>query len=95
MKTMDVQILGCNEKDCIYNKNSQCHTKAITIGSDCACCDTFMKGKNEAGFENVTGIVGACRVSDCMHNESMECQADGIQVAMHSKHPDCVTYKQK
>jgi hypothetical protein len=95
MKIKDVKILDCMENECIYNKNNQCHTRAITIGSECACCDTFMKGSKKCGFEKTTGIIGACRVADCMYNESMECNADGVHIEVHSNHPDCVTFKQK
>lgn len=88
-------VVDCSAVGCIYNVNKQCHTPAITVGSPEATCDTFMNGQQKAGEMDVTGGVGACRKSDCMYNESLECHANGIHVMVHQEHADCITFSAK
>lgn len=93
-----VQITSCDVEQCSYNKNRACHTMAITVGGPqdpCPCCDTYVDMKEKAGVPDVIGAVGACKVSACQYNESLECSAQNIVVGMHDGHPDCKTYKHR
>jgi hypothetical protein len=90
-----VKVVDCSVTDCAYNVNKQCHTIAITVGSDCARCDAYMHSMNKGGEMDVTGEVGSCHMADCQFNQSLECNAPGIHVAKHSGHADCNTYKMK
>lgn len=88
-------IIGCDVTDCAYNKHNSCHTLAITVGGPEACpqCDTFVSGNQSAGIIDMIAGVGACKVSTCSFNESLECNADSITVGQHQNHPDCITFK--
>jgi 4-diphosphocytidyl-2C-methyl-D-erythritol kinase len=89
------KILDCSVLECVYNKNQQCHTMAITVGSDCPMCESYMSAASKGGAETITGGVGACHQGDCTFNKSFECNANGIHVGKHSDHADCETYKPK
>ena len=39
------------------------------------------------------GGVGACKMEDCMFNQSLECAVKAISVKAHAHHADCATYK--
>jgi len=39
------------------------------------------------------GRVGACKVSDCSHNENLTCHAQGITVGFQMNGVDCLTYQ--
>jgi hypothetical protein len=88
------KILDCDATACSYNKNKECHAMAITVGSPAACafCDTFFKSEARGGVSDMTGGVGACRMSNCKFNTSLECSARGIHVALHSDHAECTTF---
>lgn len=87
-------IRVCNMPNCVYNKENRCITPAITVGPH-AECNTFNHNPDKGGFDYVTGGVGACLASDCKFNERFECKAPGIDVMIHDRHPDCVTFQQK
>jgi len=89
MKMPEVKM--CDATECYYNKESQCHANAITVGSPCPRCDTYVKAA-EHGIPADTGLVGACHESDCKFNQQLSCQAPGIQVGHHLDHADCKTY---
>lgn len=89
------KIIDCQAINCVYNINKKCHTPAITVGDDEPCCDTFYTSRNKGGFTDVNGGVGACKVTECEYNDSFECSASGIHVAIKKDHADCVTFKQK
>lgn len=86
------RITKCEMTECSYNKNSECHAMAITVGGSHPMCDTFMKASRKGGVADMTGGVGACKVEDCRFNSMFECSASGINVAIHSGHADCATY---
>ena len=88
-------VSQCTETDCMYNTELICHTPAITVGDECPACDTFIKGKEKAGFEDMIGTVGACKVSSCEFNTALECMAGEIKVGEHGGHPDCLTYRRR
>lgn len=94
-KILMSKVLDCIVTECAYNVGKQCHTPAITVGSDCPMCDTYTDGKEKGGEEDVIGGVGACRMGDCKFNESLECSAPGIHVTKHSEHAECGTYEEK
>ncbi|HXI10547.1 MAG TPA: DUF1540 domain-containing protein [Thermodesulfobacteriota bacterium] len=87
------RIISCSVNECAYNKNNQCHTLAITVGNGHPSCDTFVKARSKGGSEELRGGVGACKEASCSFNRSLECSAQGISVAPHSGHGDCVTFK--
>lgn len=89
------KVIDCEATQCIYNKDKQCHTPAITVGDEEPCCDTFFTTKNKGGYQDIVGSVGACKVQDCEYNKSFECTASGIHVIMNIDHPDCGTYEPK
>jgi hypothetical protein len=91
------KILDCSVAECVYNKNKQCHTMAITVGSECPMCDTFENGGSacKGGVDNIEGGIGACRQDDCKFNQSLECRAPGIHVGKHGGHADCETFTQR
>jgi hypothetical protein len=69
---------------------------AITVGDEkAAMCDTFWPRKEtkvKAGDPTQTGHVGACRMSDCMYNDRLQCAAEGITVGHKSESPQCLTF---
>ncbi len=87
------KVMKCEATQCIYNKGSQCHTLAITVGDEEPCCDTFKSSQTKGGYQDITGGVGACKVEDCEYNKSFECTAQTIKVIMNGDHPDCGTYE--
>ncbi len=89
------RIFDCNAENCVYNKDKKCHTLAINIGDDIPCCDTFMAGSNKAGFNDVSGGVGSCKVDSCSFNRSLECSAKGIHMSVVGNQVDCQTYRKK
>jgi hypothetical protein len=90
-----VKVLDCEVTDCAYNTNKECHTAAITVGSDHPSCDTFVKMPRKAGAMDMTGGVGACRVDTCKYNDALECTAPGIHVRLHAGHADCATFSRR
>ena len=91
------QIKNCEIGKCAYNLNNKCHAIAITIGHDAAhpMCDTFCISRIKGGDTSITATVGACKVSDCQYNKSLECIADEICVGYHNGEIDCLTFKKR
>lgn len=87
------KIKMCDADGCYYNRGSQCHANAITVGSECPCCETYMSSPQH-GTPADLGSVGACHMNDCKFNQQMSCQAPGIEVGCHADHPDCLTFTQ-
>jgi len=87
------KVLDCDMTDCAYNRDKKCHALAITVGSPCAMCDTYLHSARKGGVDDETGGVGACRMADCAANVDLECTAKGIHVKHHGKHPDCASFK--
>ena len=86
------KVIDCSMATCAYNASGQCHTMAITVGSECPMCDTYVERAQKAGLEDETGGVGACKMASCKANVDLECTADGIHVQQHGAHPDCASY---
>jgi hypothetical protein len=89
-------VLSCDMTDCDYNRNEQCHAMAVTIGdSDNPMCDTFWvtEGKKaKAGDPKQSGRIGACRMSQCIYNERLQCMSGSITVGQKEQNPMCRTY---
>lgn len=86
-------IKKCDVAECVYNVQSDCHAKAITIGDGVhPGCDTFMKGSGHVRSSGIKAGVGACKVSGCSHNTDFECNADSINVSRQSGMVHCMTY---
>jgi hypothetical protein len=93
MKT--VNVLDCSVLKCAYNISNKCHTPAITVGSMCPRCESYMKGSAKGGDPGVNGMVGSCHESSCKFNESLECGAPGIHIGEHMWHADCKTFAKR
>ena len=46
----------------------------------------------KGGVPEMTGGVGACKVSTCMNNDRLECSCDGIHISMHKDHAECASF---
>ena len=89
-------INQCDANQCAYNSDNQCHAMAITIGDgNNPLCDTAFKYSTKGGVPKLTGGVGACKVTSCMFNKSLECSSEGIEVKMHSNNAECNTFQAK
>jgi hypothetical protein len=86
-------VTECAVAACAYNHAGACHALAITVGNTRhAHCDTFLADSAHGGDPDVTGRVGACKMSGCVHNVALECQAPGIAVGVQRNVADCLTY---
>lgn len=86
------RIIKCVFESCSYNSDSRCRASAITVGDeDHPRCDTFFQS-NAKGGESLMGRVGACKVTVCMFNKLLECDAREINIGLHGPHPDCLTF---
>jgi len=89
-------VIGCEVIQCAYNIDRKCHTPAITVGSRCPKCESYIKGLDKGGVPGASGSVGSCHKSDCTYNRSLECNApNGISVGDHLWHADCKTYAKR
>jgi hypothetical protein len=87
-------VKECAVETCAYNRNGACHALAITVGdARHPHCDTFLVAPVKGGDPSATGRVGACKMSDCMHNVDLECRAPGIRVGFQQKEVACLTYQ--
>lgn len=94
MKMPDVK--KCEMEMCAYNKDMACHAMAITVGGhECPECDTMARETMDAGDDEAMAGVGACKVSNCMHNEKLECTADGIAVGRFGDTAACRTFERR
>ena len=84
-------VRECDVLDCYYNTREVCHAPAITVGSPCPRCDTYMSS-SEHGKPADVGQVGACHEAECRFNHTMSCHAPNIVVGPHQGHADCITY---
>jgi hypothetical protein len=92
--TVEMPLISeCDATHCVYNLNSACHAKAITVGDGVMPgCDTFMKGSGHVKNSSINGGVGACKVSVCSFNTDFECFAEGISIAQQGDMIHCMTY---
>lgn len=83
----------CDASVCAYNKDNMCHAMAITVGGPMPMCDTAMESMEKGGMDGMTAGVGACKVMSCMHNKSLECTAEMVNMKFHMNHCECDTFK--
>lgn len=96
MMTMTMpKVNRCGATDCCYNLGEMCHALAITVGGDGAhpACDTYCGYRTKGGDESTIAGVGACKVSSCEYNQSLECTAPGITVGPAQDAADCLTFE--
>ncbi len=86
-------VSECSVAGCSYNHDG-CHAFAVTITDKGAGaeCGTFIPLGAKGGLDKVVARVGACQQADCVHNESLECQAPAVRVGPGADQADCLTY---
>lgn len=86
------EVATCAVSQCAFNANSACHAKAITIGTGSdPDCDTFFGNAHHTHSHRTAGV-GACKMTDCKHNDDFECIADSIRVGTSDGSVNCLTY---
>jgi hypothetical protein len=92
-KTIDMpDVDACDARDCAYNKEGNCHARAITVGDGVhPGCDTFLQSQEHSRRAEGAGV-GACKVKACKHNDDFECQAGSIRVGRRSGTIECLTF---
>jgi hypothetical protein len=95
-KTIEVpEVMQCQAAQCVYNVESMCRARAITVGDmQQHECDTMMKSNSHTSRMDTAGV-GACRSTNCVHNDDWECQADGIEVTLSGDQTQCATFAAK
>ncbi len=87
-------ISNCKVEECAFNRDEACHAKAITVGGPEPCCDAYFNSK-EHGGKAMNTSVGACKVSDCRHNDNLDCSASNIEISRDKCKADCMTFDRK
>ena len=90
-------VKGCEASQCVYNAESACHAKAITIGDTVnPGCDTFLglSSPHTRSVKRQAGV-GACKMTDCNFNEEYECAASEITVGVTQDSAQCMSYMQR
>lgn len=88
-------VRECDATDCAYNDDRICHALAITIGGPTGIpyCDTYTSNMEKGGDADVSGGVGACKVSTCEYNERLVCTAENIDVGFKDNKVACLTFE--
>ena len=94
MRFFKPEVISCQVKGCSFNRDKACHALSISVGGPHQECDTFDTAENNGHHETGTTSVGVCNVPSCVYNKNNLCQSDGINLAAHENHADCMTYKQ-
>lgn len=95
MTTVMPPVSECTVSGCSYNDHDHgCHAFAITVsGHDgSADCGTFIPLTVRGGLPRAEAQVGACQRTDCVHNDALECRAEGIRVGLDHDTAHCLTY---
>ena len=88
------KVMECEVIECAYNMDNHCCTMAITIGDELhPRCDTFCRSIMRGGSTSCAAGVGACKISPCTYNNSLECAAPGIFIGYKGQEPDCLTFQ--
>ncbi len=89
------KITKCEMASCDYNIDNTCHATAITIGDgERPACSTFCRFMTKNKREDLGAAgVGACRVSSCIYNSYMRCQAADISIGCTQNRPQCAMYR--
>jgi len=92
--TLEMPIVTrCMASECVYNANSSCHARAITIGDSIhPGCDTFLAGSLHTRQVNQIAGIGACKTVGCKFNDDHECMAESIQVGIIKSEANCTTF---
>lgn len=92
-KTIEMpDVATCDARDCAYNKEGNCHARAITVGHGVhPGCDTFLASQEHSRRTERAGV-GACKVKSCKHNDDFECHATTIQVGRRQDGIECLTF---
>ncbi|MDO8990405.1 MAG: DUF1540 domain-containing protein [Sideroxyarcus sp.] len=86
-------VKNCMANECVYNANSCCHARAITIGDTThPACDTFQAGQQHTHKMEIMAGIGACKTSICKFNDDFECSADSVQVGLVHSEANCMTF---
>lgn len=87
-------VANCAAEDCAYNSQQMCHARAITIGDGAhPDCDTFFMNRSHVLEKKMIAGIGACKVTNCTHNEDCECTASSISVGRSGSAINCMTFK--
>ena len=87
------EVMGCDAQECAYNLDGMCHARGITVGDmQQQLCDTMWNSSHHTNRTGPAGV-GACRSTSCIHNEDLECQADGINVMLSGAEASCATFE--
>jgi hypothetical protein len=89
------KVESCRVTDCCYNADERCHALAITVGGDGMHpeCDTYCAYRTKGGDAASMAGVGACKASECVFNQSLECTASAIIVGPGRDKADCLTFE--
>ena len=86
-------VSACSVNQCAYNRENNCHARAITIGDAMRPgCDSFLAAAEHTHMLQYAGI-GACKMGDCKFNEDLECTADSVNVGLSANNANCLTYQ--
>ena len=86
-------VSNCDITDCAYNREHNCHARAITIGDGMhPGCDTYFENKSHTLRSKQLAGVGACKVSACKYNSDFECSAEDIFVGKDKSRVVCMTF---
>ncbi|WP_173155823.1 DUF1540 domain-containing protein [Phytohabitans suffuscus] len=87
-------VRECTAVACSFNDGG-CHAPAVTVASagEAASCATFVESSVRGGIAEITGSVGACARTDCVHNTNLACTASSVQVGSGVTVSDCLTYQ--
>ena len=86
-------VTKCLANECVYNANSSCHARAITIGDSIhPGCDTFMAGSRHIKRVHQIAGIGACKTVGCKFNDDLECMAESVQVGVVKSEANCTTF---
>ena len=87
-------VRECTAVTCSFN-DAGCHAPAVTVAStgDGASCATFVESSVRGGIAGITGSVGACARTECVHNTNLACTAESVQVGPGATVSDCLTYQ--
>ena len=90
-------VRECGATDCAYNENKICHALAITVGGPTGIpyCDTYTSSDEQGGDSDASAGVGACKVSSCVYNDRLECNASKIDVGFQQNKVACLTFERK
>lgn len=87
-------VAECTVPECVYNRASRCHARAITIGNgDHPQCDTFHCAHNHPQDDAPPTGVGACKLVSCHFNHHYNCEAERVYVGATPGGPGCLSYR--